>query len=187
MIYTTVSGFSTAEYKDKGSKFIAHVYPLTDSDAVKGKVEALRNEHPKACHCCFAWRLGTDKQHYRANDDGEPSGSAGRPILGQIDSAGITNVLVAVIRYYGGTNLGVPGLIKAYKTCTAEALRAATFLQKETKTTLTLTCDYADLTRTMQALRKHEGAIIAQHFEGNTVVLTVEIPESAVNFFEKGG
>jgi uncharacterized YigZ family protein len=184
MTYTTITAPTTAEYKDKGSKFIAYTYPLVQQEAVKGYVEALRNAHPKACHWCFAWRLGTDKQHYRANDDGEPSGSAGRPILGQIDSAGLTDVLVIVVRYYGGINLGVPGLIKAYKTCTADALRQAIFIEKETQTVLDITCEYAELTRTMQTLRKHEGIVLSQYFEGNNVILSVQIAESAAAFFE---
>jgi uncharacterized YigZ family protein len=181
--YTTISAPTVGEYKDKGSKFIAYAYPLLQQEEVKNLVEALRNEHPKACHWCLAWRLGTDKQLYRANDDGEPSGSAGRPILGQIDSAGITDVVVIVVRYYGGTNLGVPGLIKAYKTSTADALRQAIFIEKETKTTLHISCEYAELTRTMQNIRKYDGIVLSQQFEGNTVLLEIEVAESAAEWF----
>jgi uncharacterized YigZ family protein len=183
MTYTTIATTTTAEYKDKGSKFIAYTYPLTQQEAVKECVAALRNDHPKACHFCYAWRLGTDKQLYRANDDGEPSGSAGRPILGQIDSAGLTDVLVIVVRYYGGTNLGVPGLIKAYKTSAADALRDAIRLEKETQTTISITCEYADLTRTMQNIRRHEGSVLAQTYEGNNVVLTVQCADSVAQYF----
>ena len=182
MTYTTVENASTAEYKDKGSKFIAYAFPLSKQDEVKERVATLRNEHPKACHFCYAWRLGTDKQLYRANDDGEPSGSAGRPILGQIDSAGLTDVVIIVVRYYGGTNLGVPGLIKAYKTSAADALCNAIRIEKETQSTLEIRCDYADLTRKMQLIRKYDGKILAQTYEGNSVLLTVECADSVVKY-----
>src|SRR5690606_2431913 len=112
----------TAEFKDRGSKFLAYAFPINDEQELKGKLKELKALHPKAGHHCYAYRLGLDGNQYRANDDGEPSGSAGKPILGQIDSAGVTNVLVVVVRYFGGTLLGVPGLINAYKTATAEAL-----------------------------------------------------------------
>src|SRR5690606_1231162 len=120
--YRTISSTSTADFRDRGSKFLAYAYPVDTVEEVKEKVKLLKKEHPKAVHFCLAFRIGTDGTLYRANDDGEPSGSAGKPILGQIDSVGLTNVLVVVVRYFGGTLLGVPGLINAYKTVTSSAL-----------------------------------------------------------------
>lgn len=128
--FRTLATPAEAEFKDKGSRFIAFAYPVRSVAEVKPYVDALRQGHHKARHWCYAYRLGTDGNQFRANDDGEPSGSAGRPILGQIDSAELTDVLVVVVRYFGGTLLGVPGLIHAYKTATAEVLQTAEVVEK---------------------------------------------------------
>ena len=128
--YKTLSKESMAENKDRGSKFIAYSYPLSIEADFTAFLDKLKKEHPKARHHCFAWRLGIDSNRYRANDDGEPSGTAGRPILGQIDSLGLTNVGVIVVRYFGGTLLGTSGLIEAYRDSTAEALRNAEIIEK---------------------------------------------------------
>src|SRR3954466_15552915 len=120
--YTTIAEPGTGDFRDRGSKFLAYAYPVFTPQDIKDRLNALKKEHPKATHHCYAWRLGTDGTQYRANDDGEPSGSAGKPILGQIDSTELTNVLVVVVRYFGGSLLGVPGLINAYKTATAQSL-----------------------------------------------------------------
>jgi len=114
--YKTITAPTTSDFRDRGSKFFGFAYPVQDVEEVKEKVKALKKEHPKAVHHCYAFRIGTDGTLFRANDDGEPSGSAGKPMLGQIDSAGLTNVLVVIVRYFGGSLLGVPGLINAYKT-----------------------------------------------------------------------
>jgi len=121
-LYTTISTPTTGEFKDRGSKFLAYTYAVYSTDDIKNRLEEVRKLHPKARHHCFSWRLGTDGTQHRANDDGEPSGTAGRPMLGQIDSFGLTNVLVVVVRYFGGTKLGVSGLINAYKRATIDAL-----------------------------------------------------------------
>src|ERR1700749_2950277 len=113
--YLTIDKPGTAEYKDRGSKFIAYAYPIESADDFKIHLQKLKKEHPKAEHHCFAYRIGTDGNTYRVNDDGEPSGSAGKPILGQLDSKEVTNVAVIVVRYFGGALLGVPGLINSYK------------------------------------------------------------------------
>ena len=134
--YSTIAAHVQAEIKDKGSRFIAYAYPIQSVAQVKQYVDALREEHHKARHWCYAYRLGVDGLQFRANDDGEPSGSAGRPILGQIDSAGLTDVLVVVVRYFGGTLLGVPGLIQAYKNSTAEALAIAEIVEKNIEKTV---------------------------------------------------
>lgn len=111
LYYYTIQDSATAEFRDRGSKFLAYAYPIGSVDDFKEKLQSLKALHPKAVHHCFAYRLGTAGTHFRASDDGEPSGTAGRPILGQIDSKELCNVLVVVVRYFGGTLLGVPGLI----------------------------------------------------------------------------
>ncbi len=123
--YKTITTPTQAEFKEKGIRFRAYAYPIRTLADVKKYLDPLKEEHHKARHWCYAYRLGVDGMQFRANDDGEPSGSAGRPILGQIDSVGVTDVLVVVVRYFGGTLLGVPGLIHAYKESTAQALAIA--------------------------------------------------------------
>jgi len=129
-VYYTIEKPVEAMFKDRGSKFLAYAYPVTSEKKIKEHIQQLKKEHPKAVHHCVAWRLGYDGNLFRANDDGEPSGTAGKPMLGQIDSMMLTNVLVVVVRYFGGTLLGVPGLIHAYKTVTADALQQATIIEK---------------------------------------------------------
>src|SRR3954454_12441001 len=111
--YFTIEQSAFAEFKDRGSRVIAYAFPMQTTNEVKKHLQALKKEHPKAAHHCFAYRLGLGGNHFRVSDDGEPSGSAGRPILGQIDSKNITNAGVVVVRYFGGSLLGVPGLINA--------------------------------------------------------------------------
>ena len=129
-IYKSISSLSEGLYKELGSRFIAKAYPVEGEEEVKAIVDSLRKEYHDARHHCYAYRIGPAGSIWRANDDGEPSGSAGRPILGQIDSAGLSDVLVVVIRYFGGIKLGVPGLIRAYKTATADALGQSTVIEK---------------------------------------------------------
>ncbi|MBP5382663.1 MAG: YigZ family protein [Bacteroidales bacterium] len=129
-IYKSISSPSDGLYKELGSRFIAKAYPVEGEEEVKAIVDSLKKEYHDARHHCYAYRIGPKGDSFRANDDGEPSGSAGRPILGQIDSAGLSDVLVVVIRYFGGIKLGVPGLIRAYKSSTADALSQATVIEK---------------------------------------------------------
>ena len=154
-----------AEFKDKGSRFIAFAYPVRAAAEVKNHVEALRQEHHKARHWCYAYRLGTDGLQFRANDDGEPSGSAGRPILGQIDSAGLTDVLVVVVRYFGGTLLGVPGLIHAYKTATQMALQQTAQVEKNIEKRVTLRCDYPHLSEILRLAKQHGVEVLQQDLQ----------------------
>ena len=128
--YKSIAAPSEGLFKDNGSRFIALAYPVENEVQVKEIVSSLRKEYHDARHHCYAYRLGLDGSQWRASDDGEPAGSAGRPILGQIDSAGLSDVLVVVVRYFGGIKLGIPGLIRAYKTSTADALAAATVREK---------------------------------------------------------
>lgn len=163
--YRTLETPIEAEFKDKGSRFTAYAYPVQTAAEVKIHVEALREAHHKARHWCYAYRLGTDGLQFRANDDGEPSGSAGRPILGQIDSAGLTDILVVVVRYFGGTLLGVPGLIHAYKTATAEALGQAVVVEKNIEKTARIQCAYPFLNEAIRIAKQHQGKIIEQDLQ----------------------
>ena len=128
--YASIAGRSDGLFKDNGSRFIARAYPVETEEEIKEIVAGLKKEYHDARHHCYAYRLGLDGSRWRANDDGEPSGSAGRPILGQIDAAGLSDILVVVVRYFGGIKLGIPGLIRAYKTSTADALAGAEVVEK---------------------------------------------------------
>lgn len=173
--YRTLSMPNQAEFKDKGSRFIAFVYPIFSTDDVKKYTDALRQEHHKARHWCYAYRLGTDGNRFRANDDGEPSGSAGRPILGQIDSFGLTDTLIVVVRYFGGTLLGVPGLIHAYKTAARFALQSAKIVEKNIEKTVYLRCAYPHLSEVLRLAKQHHAAVLKQDLQLDCC-LTVRIP-----------
>lgn len=163
--YKTITNTPVSDFRDRGSKFFGFAYPVQDVEQVKEKVKALKKEHPKAVHHCYAFRIGTDGTLYRANDDGEPSGSAGKPILGQIDSAGLTDVLVVIVRYFGGSLLGVPGLINAYKTATAEALAQADVVERWIEERVTLTFDYPAMNEVMHLLKQSEATIYKQDLQ----------------------
>jgi uncharacterized YigZ family protein len=160
--YYTIEKPSVAEFKDRGSKFLAYAFPIQTIDDFKKRLRELREEHPKAAHHCFAYRLGIDKNNFRAGDDGEPSGSAGKPILGQIDSKELTNVAVVVVRYFGGTLLGVPGLINAYKTCTSLALQLTPIIQKPVLLHYELQFDYTLMNEVMMAVKRF-GCTVVQN------------------------
>lgn len=185
--YKTLSAPIQAEFKDKGSRFIAYAYPVLTADDVKKHIDDLRQEHHKARHWCYAYRLGTDGNQFRANDDGEPSGSAGRPILGQIDSFELTDVLVVVVRYFGGTLLGVSGLIHAYKMATQMAFQAAAIVEKNIEKMLYLRCDYPHLNDALRIVKNHHANIIAQDLQLDCR-LTVRVPladfQAAVNAWQ---
>lgn len=163
--YKTIADTGTSDFRDRGSKFLAYSYPILSADEVKEKVQALKKEHPKAVHYCLAWRVGTDGTQYRASDDGEPAGSAGRPILGQIDSLGLTNVLVVVVRYFGGTLLGVPGLINAYKTAATAALEGLPTVEKWIETQIEITFDYSSMGEVLYLLKQYEATIYKQELQ----------------------
>jgi len=163
--YFTIDKPSVAEFKDRGSKFIAYAYPVSSADDFKQYLQALKKEHPKAVHHCFAYRIGTDGNNFRVSDDGEPSGSAGRPILGQIDSREVTNVAVIVVRYFGGSLLGVPGLINAYKTATSLALQVVPVLQKQIEVMYQLQFDYTQMNDVMMVLKQFSCSVISQELQ----------------------
>lgn len=163
--YTTISAAGTGDFRDRGSKFLAFAYPVNNQQEIKEKLQALKKEHPKANHHCVAWRLGTDGMQYRASDDGEPAGSAGKPMLGQIDSMGLTNVLVVIVRYFGGTLLGVPGLINAYKTATAMALEPLPKIEKWIEVNYEITFDYPTMGEVLYLLKQSESTIHKQELQ----------------------
>lgn len=165
LTYKTITAPTQSEFKDRGSKFIGYAFQVNSPEEVKSNLQLLKKEHPKAGHHCYAYRLGTDGLQYRANDDGEPSGSAGRPILGQIDSAGLTNVLVVVVRYFGGTLLGVPGLINAYKTCTNDCFALANIIEKNIEYRIVLDFDYSLMNEVMQVLKQNDATVYKQDMQ----------------------
>lgn len=160
--YNTIAQPVVAEFKDRGSRFLAYAYPLASANELKEKLKLLKEEHHKAVHYCFAYRLGADGNTFRVSDDGEPSGSAGRPILGQIDSKELTDVLIIVVRYFGGTLLGVPGLINAYKTAAALALQTTPIIQKQIEVKYVLHFDYTKMNDVMMVVKQYNCTVIKQ-------------------------
>lgn len=160
--YNTIEVPGTAEFKDRGSKFIAYAYPIAEVNDFKEKLAALKKEHPKAVHHCFAFRLGLDGNTFRVSDDGEPSGTAGRPILGQIDSKQATNILIVVVRYFGGTLLGVPGLINAYKMVSSMVLQVTAVVPKPILIAYRVQFDYTQMNDVMKLVKQFECTVLKQ-------------------------
>jgi len=163
--YKTITQPCEGLFKEKGSKFFAFAYPIHTATQAKPLIENLRKEHHSARHVCWAYKLGYDGSEYRANDDGEPSNTAGKPILGQIDSFELTNVLVCVVRYFGGTLLGVGGLIQAYKEAARETLAVAEIIEKPIEYIVTLRFDYGMQVAVNQLLKLYNAHVISQKFE----------------------
>ena len=149
-------------YKEKGSKFFGYAYPVASEDSVKEILEQLKKKHHGARHWCYAWQLGKQYDHYRVNDDGEPSNSAGMPIYGQIQSFDLTNVLVVVMRYFGGTKLGVGGLIQAYKTAAKMALENARIVTRTLDDSFVIKCGYDELNTVMRIIKSEDLRIVNQ-------------------------
>ncbi len=152
-------------FKDKNSKFFGYVFPLASDDEVKPIIDLLRKKHPNAGHFCYAFQLGTDKIQFRTNDDGEPNNSAGSPIYGQIQSFGLTNILVVVVRIFGGTKLGVGGLISAYKTAAKLAIEATEIVEKTIDANYLLFFDYKNINKVMRIIKEQNLQIISQKME----------------------
>lgn len=152
--YSSISSKGEGLFKDNGSRFIAFAFPVESEDEVKEIVSSLKKEYHDARHHCYAYRIGLDGLKWRANDDGEPSGSAGRPILGQIDSAGLSDILVVVVRYFGGIKLGIPGLIRAYRTSTAEAISNAARQTKVAGSWFRICFDYSNMQGVMKTVKE---------------------------------
>lgn len=152
--YKTIKTYSQGVYKDKGSRFVAEAYPVEDAGQVKSLVEKTRKEHHDARHHCFAYMIGPERENLRVNDDGEPSGTAGKPILGQINSFGLTNILIIVSRYFGGTLLGVSGLITAYRKAAGSAIMNAVIVEKTITDHYEITFPYSSLNEVMKILKE---------------------------------
>ena len=180
--YFTIEGPVTAETKDRGSRFIAHAFPLESAGEFKIRRNEIKKANPKATHHCFAYRLGWDDNDFRVSDDGEPSGSAGRPILGQIDSKSLINTGIVVTRYFGGTMLGVPGLIHAYKSAAALALQTTPILRLPVEKTLTLEFDYTQVNAVMMIIKVVGGKLLRQELQ-LYCRLSVAIPKNRLEEF----
>ncbi len=175
--YLSVRNSSEGLYKELGSKFIASVHPVSSEEEVEQRLNAIRKEHPKARHYCYAYKLGFGENRYRMNDDGEPSGTAGRPIYGQIISAKVTNTLVVVVRYFGGTKLGASGLVHAYKTAAEDALSGADIVKKYRQRIFELELPYDHFGSAMDVLKSIKARILHQEFEERTL-LRISLPRS---------
>ncbi len=163
--YQTIDKPGFAEFKDRGSRFLAYAFPLESVEAFKQQLQGLKKEHPKAVHHCFAYRIGLDGNQFRVSDDGEPSGSAGRPILGQIDSKALTNLGIVVVRYFGGTLLGVPGLINAYKSAASMALQLVPVIQQPVEVEYDLQFDYTRMNEVMMLVKQYNCSVLLQEMQ----------------------
>lgn len=165
--YKTIASYTEGMFKDKGSKFLAYAFPLETEDEIKARLNELKKEHYSARHHCYAYRLGKDGEHYRANDDGEPSGTAGRPIHGQLLSHELTNILVVVVRYFGGTLLGVSGLINAYKNATIDVLSNAKIIAKIVTNSYQLRFEYPLQNTVMRILNEYQVETLEAEYTTN--------------------
>jgi uncharacterized YigZ family protein len=177
--YKTIEKRSEGVFKDRGSKFIAFAIPVTTEEEAKKNLAEIRKEYHDACHHCFAYRIGPDKQTWRTSDDGEPSGTAGKPIYNQILSKDLTNIFIVVVRYFGGTLLGVPGLINAYKTSAIEALNHAVVITKTVNDIYEVTYDYPVMNDVMKIIKDRGLEILSTDFsESCKVTFKVRKAES---------
>jgi len=178
-LYQTIAAPAEGVFKDKGSRFLAYAYPVqSEQEDVKLLLQNLRREHHAARHHCYAFRMGKGGAAYRANDDGEPSGTAGKPILGQLVAADITNTLVVVVRYFGGTLLGTSGLIAAYRAATADAIAHAQIVQRTWNVELCISCPYAQLNEVMKIVADEHLTSTAQAYENERCRLAFSVRES---------
>lgn len=188
--YLSIEKASTGEFKDRGSKFIGFAFPVSSEDEVKECLADVRKLHPSAGHVCYAFRINPLNEYYRTNDDGEPSSTAGKPILGQIKSLNLQNTLVAVVRYFGGTLLGVSGLINAYKETAAITLNGALILEKQITVSFKLNVDYIKMGEVMKWI-KDSKYVYSTPIMADTFIVNIDVPYSkhkVMNdfFMEKG-
>jgi uncharacterized YigZ family protein len=175
--YRTITAPSNGVFKDKGSKFLAFAFPVESEVEVRQHVQQLKKEYFDARHHCYAYRLGLNGELWRANDDGEPSSTGGKPILGQLLSLELTNVLVVVVRYFGGIQLGMPGLINAYRSATADALAQAQIVEKVAKEILMISFSYFEMNKIMKLIKEKELEIVSQYFD-NECEIKIAVPLS---------
>ena len=178
--YRTISDLSEGYYTEKRSRFLSFALPVRTPDEVKTQVDAYRKKYYDARHVCWAYMLGPDRTTFRANDDGEPSSTAGKPILGQINSNNLTDILIIVIRYFGGIELGTSGLIVAYRTAAAEAIAAAHIEERTVNETITITFEYPHLNSVMRIVKEDKPDVLAQSFE-LTCEMTLRIRQSRMD------
>ncbi|MBB6237909.1 putative YigZ family protein [Pedobacter sp. AK013] len=178
--YKTIESTSEGIFRDKGSKFIAYAYPIRSEEEVKPLIANLRAEHAKARHFCYAYRLTPDRSVFRVNDDGEPSGTAGRPILNCLLSEDLTNILIVVVRYFGGTLLGVPGLINAYKTASIESIKMATIISKTVNDVYEVHFEYLQMNEVMKLSKEENLQILGQQFDTDCI-LKFEVRKAQLN------
>lgn len=183
--YLTISAPAEGLYKEKGSKFIAFAIPVSNVEQIKEILDEKRKEHHDARHVCYAYILGVDKADYRSNDDGEPSGTAGRPILGSLLSAGVTNVLIAVVRYFGGTKLGTSGLINAYKVASADALENAEIIEKTVDEEIHITFDYLVMNDVMKIIKDVAPQVLSQQFDNDCKMVLAIRKGDAPNLIDR--
>lgn len=163
--YKTIAESAQGLYREKGSRFISYAWPVTNQEEIKTIIEKTRKEYHDARHHCYAWMLGRERQNWRVNDDGEPSGTAGRPILGQINSNELTNILIVVIRYFGGTLLGVSGLINAYRTAAGSAIENSEIIERILQAYYRLTFPYSSMNDVMKILKDENAGQTDQRFD----------------------
>ncbi|QEM03964.1 YigZ family protein [Mucilaginibacter rubeus] len=165
--YKTIENPAEGVFRDRGSKFLAYAYPISSENEIKAIIARLKSEHPKANHHCWAMRLTIDRSVFRVNDDGEPSGTAGRPILNTLLSKDLTNLVVVVVRYFGGTLLGVPGLINAYKAATENALNQSVIISKTVNDVYTISFDYLQMNDIMRIIKEENLIVLNQQFDND--------------------
>lgn len=178
--YRTLAALAEGEYSEKRSKFLAFAIPVTSVEEVKEHLAFYQKKYFDARHCCYAYVLGADRLTFRANDNGEPSGTAGKPILGQLNSNELTDVLVVVVRYFGGIKLGTSGLIVAYREATADALSRAEVIEKTVDEEITFSFEYPFMNGVMRVVKEEEPAIVSQSYD-NDCVMTLRIRKSRMD------
>ncbi len=178
--YQTIKTDSRGYFKDRGSKFLAFAFPAANENDINNKLDNLRREYHDARHHCYAWRLGAEKDQFRANDDGEPSGTAGRPILGQIEKHDLTNILIIVIRYFGGTLLGTGGLINAYRSAAADAIERSVIVTKTVDQIISVSFPYESMNNVMKIVKDERAEQIDQNF-GTDCNLLIRVPVAHSN------
>ena len=183
--YRTIQQPTSGSYKEKGSKFHAFAFPITTELEIIEKLDTIRKEYFDARHHCFGWMLGAEKKHFRSFDDGEPNHSAGDPILGQIRSHDLTNVLIIVVRYFGGVKLGVGGLISAYKTAAEDALNNAVIIEEEVKEKISIVYDYVSTPEIMRLVKDFDLIILQQAFDEGCSMIFVVTLKNKENLLKK--
>ena len=169
-VFKTIASPSSGQYTEKRSKFLAFAFPVTTIEEIKALLDEYQKKYFDARHLCYAYMLGHERQDFRANDNGEPSGTAGKPILGQINSNELTDILIMVVRYFGGVKLGTSGLIQAYKAAAAEALAAATIIEKTVDLQLTISFEYPVMNQVMRIVKEEAPNIVSQQFDNDCVM-----------------